>query len=89
MQVMPILPFTVWLIMVLRFLGIFFHFVRIERLDQRRFQVVGGVLASLVSLVPLTMLGIFLRLFPCITFKRSCHLVAGFLRLLINWNFSS
>ena len=33
----------------LRFLGIFFHFVRIERLDQRRYQVVGGVLATLVD----------------------------------------
>ena len=34
----------------LRFLGIFFHFVRIERLDQRHYQVVGGSWATLVSL---------------------------------------
>ena len=31
----------------LRFLGIFFHFVRIERLDQRHYQVVGGGLGHL------------------------------------------
>lgn len=48
----------------LRFLGIFFHFVRIERLDQTRFQVASGVLASLVSLVPLTMLGNILATVP-------------------------
>lgn len=45
------------------FLG-FLPFVRIERLDQTRFKVIGGVLASLVSLVPLTMLGNILATVP-------------------------
>ncbi len=45
-----------------------------ERPSQRRYQkVVGGVLASLVSLVQLICWGIFLRLFPMNSFKRSCH----------------
>ena len=70
----------------LRFLGIFFHFVRIERLDQRRFQVVGGVLASLVSLVPLTMLGNILATVPMNNIQTVLS-SSWVLRLLINWNF--
>ena len=70
----------------LRFLGIFFHFVRIERLDQRRYQVVGGVLASLVSLVPLTMLGNILATVPMNNIQTVLS-SSWVLRLLINWNF--
>ena len=70
----------------LRFLGIFFHFVRIERLDQTRFQVASGVLASLVSLVPLTMLGNILATVP-INNIQTVLSSSWFLRFLINWNF--
>mgnify|MGYP002229641853 CR=1 FL=1 len=70
----------------LRFLGIFFHFVRIERLDQTRFKVIGGVLASLVSLVPLTMLGNILATVP-INNIQTVLSSSWVLRLLINWNF--
>ena len=69
----------------LRFLGIFFHFVRIERLDQTRFQVASGVLASLVSLVPLTMLGNILATVP-INNIQTVLSSSWFLRFLINWN---
>lgn len=70
----------------LRFLGIFFHFVRIERLDQTRFQVASGVLASLVSLVPLTMLGNILATVP-INNIQTVLSSSWFVRFLINWNF--
>ena len=70
----------------LRFLGIFFHFVKIERLDQTRFQVASGVLASLVSLVPLTMLGNILATVP-INNIQTVLSSSWFLRFLINWNF--
>ena len=70
----------------LRFLGIFFHFVRIERLDQTRFQVASGVLASLVSLVPLTMLGNILATVP-INNIQTVLSSSWFLRFLINCNF--
>ena len=70
----------------LRFLGIFFHFVRIERLDQTRFQVASGVLSSLVSLVPLTMLGNILATVP-INNIQTVLSSSWFLRFLINWNF--
>ena len=70
----------------LRFLGIFFHFVRIERLDQRRFQVVGGVLASLVSLVPLTMLGNILATVPMNNIQTLLS-SSWVLRILINGYF--
>ena len=70
----------------LRFLGIFFHFVRIERLDQRCYQVVGGVLATLVSLVPLTMLGNILATVPMNNLQTVLS-SSWVLRLLINWNF--
>lgn len=70
----------------LRFLGIFFHFVKIEHLDQTRFQVAGGVLASLVSLVPLTMLGNILATVPINNIQTvlSSSLI---LRFLINYYF--
>jgi len=70
----------------LRFLGIFFHFVRIERLDQRRFQVVGGVLASLVSLVPVTMLGNILATVPMNNIQTLLS-SSWVLRFLINYYF--
>ncbi|VUW97705.1 CvpA family protein [Streptococcus vestibularis] len=70
----------------LRFLGIFFHFVRIERLDQTRFQVASGVLASLVSLIPLTMLGNILATVP-INNIQTVLSSSWFVRFLINWNF--
>ena len=58
----------------LRFLGIFFHFVRI------------GVLASLVSLVPLTMFGNILATVPMNNIQTVLS-SSWVLRLLINWNF--
>ena len=70
----------------LRFLGIFFHFVRIERLDQRRYQVVGGVLATLVSLVPLTMLGNILATVPMNNIQTLLS-SSWVLRILINGYF--
>ena len=70
----------------LRFLGIFFHFVRIERLDQRRYQVVGGVLASLVSLVPVTMLGNILATVPMNNIQTLLS-SSWVLRFLINYYF--
>lgn len=63
-----------------------FYQLRIERLDQRRFQVVGGVLASLVSLVPLTMLGNILATVPMNNIQTVLS-SSWVLRLLINWNF--
>ena len=70
----------------LRFLGIFFHFVRIERLDQRHYQVVGGVLATLVSLVPLTMLGNILATVPMNNIQTLLS-SSWVLRILINGYF--
>ena len=70
----------------LRFLGIFFHFVRIERLDQRCYQVVGGVLATLVSLVPLTMLGNILATVPMNNIQTLLS-SSWVLRILINGYF--
>lgn len=48
----------------LRFLGIFMHFFKLERLDQPLYHLIGGGLASLVSLVPLTMMGNILATIP-------------------------
>lgn len=48
----------------LRFLGIFMHFFKVERWDQPRYQVIGGILASLISMVPLTMVGNVLATIP-------------------------
>ena len=62
------------------------YFVRIERLDQRRFQVVGGVLASLVSLVPVTMLGNILATVPMNNIQTLLS-SSWVLRFLINYYF--
>ena len=49
---------------IFHFFGVFLHFFTIDRLDYPRFQVIGGVLASVVCLVPLTMLGNILATIP-------------------------
>ena len=88
MRASPTPPFYCVTDYGLRFLGIFFHFVRIERLDQTRFKVIGGVLASLVSLVPLTMLGNILATVP-INNIQTVLSSSWVLRLLIKLEFSS
>ena len=49
---------------ILRFVGVFLHFFKIEGLDAPRFQIIGGILAVLVCLVPFTLVGNILATIP-------------------------